>query len=391
MGRRFFPLWLAAATCCAALLPGVARADDPVPVTETELTASGGWGAKEGKLVELLNVKFRDSFGSNVRLVKLPSDKLVLDTDARQALATNLASWKTSTGALDKKGRSNVRVVGVARTDSQAGRVIDVHDVTKLPDDVEAFKRRFDVLATGDADGRTKLADEARRRADFYSLDDLRDWSRSAYDSALDVRRAALAKGDSKGAIELAQKYRELAGATNKAITLLGDLVVDPATAEADRDRGIRILESELGAVLHRGRWVSRDDFKAALGFLPRRDAAGNVSWVRRERVEFEAVVAAQRQLNRTDPNPRKLLGSQYEEAAKQGEPVVGMYKQEVVRTKGLGFPSYVDRFSEKNAGGEISWDQWIMPDGARFYFMAQGTNWVMIASRKKDEPLPQN
>lgn len=366
-----------------------------VPITEKDLLAPGEWGPREGKHVELSNVKFKDFFRPNVRLVKIPSDKLVLDGEQRRALADALAGWKTSTGVLDKKGRSNVKVVGIARNDSSAGRIIDVEDVVKLPDDVEQFRSRLEKIAGTDVDGRMRLAEEAVRRADFYGVDDLRDWAKQTYEGALDARRATLPKGDGKAAIELALKYRDLAGSAQKAIDLLGDVLADSATAEADHERALKLLENDLGAVLHRGKWVSREDFKTALGFVPRKDANGNVTWVRRERLEFEQVVAKQRELNRNDPNPRKLLGSQYEEAAKQGEVVVGMYKQEVVRTKGYGFPAFVDRFTEKGPSGEIAWDQWVMADGTRIYFMAQSltanANWVAIAVKKKDEPLPKN
>lgn len=368
-------------------LATAALAQDPIPVSEADLLRNEGWGDREGKTVVLANVKFKDFFRPNVRLVKVPSEKLVLDPDANADLADNLAGWRTSTGALDRKGKSNVRVVGVARDDPSAGRIIVVSDVTRLPGDVEQYTKRAAALGPNDSEGRIRLGDEAKRRADYYGEEELLDWARQTYEQALDIRRQATPKTEPKALIDLALRYRDLAQAPNKAIALLGDLLQEPTLPDAERERAQKLLEGDFQAVQHRGKWVSKEDFKLALGFVARRDGAGRVTWVRRERIEFEQVVTKQRQVNKQDPNPRKLLGSQYEEAANKGEPIVGMYKQEVVRTKGVGFPQYVDRFSDPKSLGELSWDQWVMPDGSRCYFMAQGSNWVLIDFKKKDEP----
>ncbi len=371
-----------------ALLAGArAHAQDvvPIPITEAELTASS-WGAKEGKLVELSNVKFRDYFDPHVRLVKLPNDKLRLDSATHSALANNLSGFKTATGALDRKGRSNVRVVGVARDDATHGHIIDVTDVTRLPDDLELFKKRAEGLPAGDADARLGLAAEAKKRAETFAQDDVRELSRQLYEAGLDIKKGALAKGDMAAAIDLAMKYRDLAGTPSKAIALLGELVLDASIESGERDKARTILEKDLAAVLHRDKWISKEEFKAALGYLQRRDGAGQISWVRRERVEFEQAVARQREANKNDPNLRKLLGSEYETSAADGRPTIGMLKQELVRTKGYGFPDLVDRFSEKSPGrSDLTWDQWVMPDGSRFYFM----DGVLFEWKKKDVAWP--
>jgi hypothetical protein len=363
-----------------------ARAQEAV--TEQELTSPGSWGAKEGRTVELSNVKFRDFFQPNVRLVKIPADKLRLDSDRFKDLADSLARWQTKEGPLDRKGRSNVKITGIARDDASSGRVIEVTAVTRLPDDIDLYKKRLDALDGADADGRIKLAGDAQKRAELYSEDDLREWARALYDAALDMKRAALPKGDVNAAIDLAKGYRDLALLPNKAISLLGDLVLDSSIDQGERDKAAKFLQNELQAVLHRDKWISREDFKAALGYVPRRDGAGALTWVRRERIEFEQCVAVQRDANKNDPNLRKLLGSEYETAATNGLPTVGMYKQELVRTKGYGFPDQVDRFTEKSPGnGDLVWDQWIMADGSRFYFM----NGILFTSKKKDVAWPKN
>jgi hypothetical protein len=378
---------LLAATAILVFATAARAEDAPVPITDTDLTTAGSWGPLLNKTVELTNCKFRDYFDPYVRLAKLPTDRLRLDASAHAALVNDLSGFRTATGPLDRKSRSNVRVVGIARDDS-VGRVIEVTDVTLTADDVDVYRKRLEALGAGDSDGRMKLADEARKRSEQYSEDDLRDWSRAAYESALDAKRAALAKGDVDGAIDLALKYRDLAQVPSKGISLLSDIVLDAAADPAAKEKGMRVLEKDLQAVLHRDHWISREDFKAALGYLLRHDAAGNVVWVRRERVEFEQEVKAQRDANKNDPNLRKLLGSEYETAAGSGQPTIGMYKQELVRTKGYGFPDLVDRFTEKSPGnGDLVWDQWIMGDGSRFYFM----NGILFSWKKKDVPFPKN
>ncbi|HZU97670.1 MAG TPA: hypothetical protein VFF73_13300 [Planctomycetota bacterium] len=372
------------------VLAAPAGAQDPVPVSLDDLAANGSWGANRDKPVSLSNVKFRDYFEPNVRLVVGPRDKLRVDSSARRKLADALATWKTPAGEqLDRKGRSNVKVIGVAREDNQVGRYIDVTDVSKLPDDLDAFTARRDALAATDADGRLKLADEAVKRADLYSTlnqDDLREFARQLFDGALDLKKATLQKGDAAAAIDVALKYRDLAGAPNKAIGLLGDIVESGVEQDA-RDKLVKVLEQDLGAVRHRDHWISKEDFKSQLGYMKRVNAAtGAVQWVRKERVEFEAVVANRREVNKTDPIVRQLLGSQYETAANEGQPTLGMYKQELVRTKGYGFPQLVDRFVDKSAGNpDRVWEQWVMSDGNRFYFM----DGVMFDWKKKADPYP--
>lgn len=385
--RGTAPLLASVALAVIALGASSARADDPLPITEAELTAAS-WGAKEGKVVELSNVKFKDYFDPNVRLVKLPSDKLRLDANTHSALANNLSGFKTATGPLDRKGRSNVRIVGVARDDSQHGHIIEVTDVTRLPDDIEVFKKRAEGLPGNDADARMKLADEAKKRAETFGQDDLRDWSKTIYDGALDIRKGALTKGDVAAAIDVALKYRDLAGLPNKAIALLGEIVLDASIDQAERAKASAVLENDLKAILHRDKWISKEEFKAALGYIQRKDGAGQNQWVRRERVEFEQAVAKQREVNKNDPNLRKMLGSEYETAAGDGRPTIGMLKQELVRTKGYGFPDLVDRFTEKSQGNnDLTWDQWVMSDGSRFYFM----NGILFEWKKKDVAWPKN
>src|SRR5205814_4906742 len=120
--------------------------------------------------------------------------------------------------------RSNVRITGTTRSDSKNGRVLDVTDVKKLDDDVVYFRKRVAALARDDADGRFKAANDALARADAFStkdvtvdLADVRDWARSANAEGLEIRAKALVKTNAAGAIDLARKFRDLAGNTNRA------------------------------------------------------------------------------------------------------------------------------------------------------------------------------
>lgn len=320
-----------------------ARAGDEVVVTERDLVEPAPWGEREGRAVVLLDARFRDFFGGELEVAGVPRARLPIDP-GRSELAADLARFRTRTGPL-RKGRSNVRVQGVAR-DGERGRELVVTDVTLRPGDVVLFSERANLLAPGDASGRSALAAEARRRAERFAEDDLREWARALDLSALDIERSRLGRQDVEGAIALARRYRDVAGVVSAAITLLGSVADDPAVGTADRERVAGVLEDELAARRHRGRWVSEADRRAALGFVARTGPGGHTEWVRAERIELEAAAGRARTAARAPVS-------------------AGLSKEEVARTRGYGFPVFVDRLQDR---GHVI-DQWILADGRRLYF----------------------
>jgi hypothetical protein len=119
-----------------------------------------------------------------------------------------------------------------------------------------------------------------------------------------------------------------------------------------------KVLLDEFDARLHKGSWISREDFKRAIGFVASKDDKGNTVWLRPERIEFLEEIRKQREKLKDDPNPRKLTPSIYADISARGEVGIGMYKTEVAPTKGYGFPELIDRIEETKGGNTLPWDQ---------------------------------
>lgn len=339
-------LILASATICHA--GEVATAD---------LLAREAWGARAGTRVTLARVKLERFDLARVRVAGLPAEKLPLDRDRHPELARELALWRAEGRPLDRTGRQNVRIEGVARDDRRFGRVLDVERVRPLPSDLDELSSRL----PEDAAERLALAKEAlRRHAEEARQEDLEAWGRRV---ALDALRA-LPAPTTDAALERARQLRDIAGVPSAAVTLLGARL-EKAPAE-DRARILDALEKEHDATTYRGRWVTRDELKTATGFVRR-----NGRWIRRERAELEAVAAEVRA--RRDLAPRKFMGPEYEAAAREGRFLAGMFKPEATRVRGMGFPVAVDRFEERTNSADVTWEQWVMANGTRLYFARWG------------------
>lgn len=371
----------------------VARADDPARVTEADLNQKASWGDKADKPVVLENVKFRGYSNPVIDIQNVRSGKLV-GPDAK--LSNVLPAWKTPAGQdLDRKGRSNVRVLGIARdADGTTGlpqgeRYLEVTDVQKLPDDVVHYAELAKKCTTPQQ--LLDLAKDAGARAETYADTDLRAWTAKTYETALKQQQDALPKGGDgyvKESIRIARGYKALALNPNLGIDLLNVVFSDRDTTAADKAAVQEVLMKELDASQFQGKWVPREVFKKSIGFIAvGKNQQGETVWERRERVEFRREIDKELPILVNDPNPRKGSAFLYEQAAQKGELPAGMYKTEVVRTKGYGYPEFVDRIETKSGATTISWDQWILNsndgNGVRLYFV----NGVLFDTKQKADP----
>lgn len=327
-------------------------------ITARDLDGSP-WGPRLGKPLALEG-KFEGYDAGQVQLAKVPPGRLVLDTATPEGevLAGLLAGFKTKQkqGGLDKHGRSNVRVLGVAR-DGQRGRLLAVTDVVKLPDDIERFRER---AARAGADLEA-LAREAGALSHETGDAELAEWSRATFEASLDARKAT----DLAQSLALARSYRDLAHVTSKAIAVLSP---HAATPEA------RALLDELGAREHRGRWVSYEELKSALGYV----LVGG-RWVTRLRAELEEEVVRQRALAKTRTTSVRMFSDKvYVQAANEHRLALGMHKPEVALAK--GFPSEIERFADPDG---VTWEVWGLEDGTREFFVrAPGDDSLLVSWR---------
>jgi hypothetical protein len=251
-------------------------------------------------------VKWKGVFGTDVEVSGLPRGRLTIDEGPLQA---ELAGYRR--GALDRAGRSNVRITGEARDGAQ-GRTVHVTAVDKLEDDGPLHAR---------------LVAQARTS-----------------DEAIHHARAARSLG-------------------------VGDATIAPLASRIllglteDRARIEKVLADELQAVERpAGHWGSRAALRASFGFVARATATGT-EWVRRERVELDQAIA--RHEREGSPELRTLMNRQYETAAREKRITTGMHRAEVVSC--AGWPRAVER--TERAG--LTWDAWTLADGRRVHFRA--------------------
>src|SRR5579883_2546860 len=236
------------------------------------------------------------------------STRLVIDRSTREGdrLGADLAGYRIGKAKLDRKGRSNVRVTGIARDDP--ARLV-VSRVEKLEDDIERFRR----LSAQPGADLAALARQATTLARAEDDAELAEWARGRSEELLDRTKAA----SPEAACSLARDYRDIARVTSKAIATLVPYAED-ARAQA--------LLDELGAVRHRDRWITREELKAELGFV-----RSNGKWVTALHAELEAEVEKQRALARDRvASLRQFTLRIYETAGSEKRLVEGMFKAEV-------------------------------------------------------------
>ncbi len=327
-------------------------------VTARDLDGSS-WAERRGKTLSL-DAKLTGLFGDDLRVAKVAPGKLLLDASSSpelDELAQELAGFRLGGVLLDRKGRSNVRITGTAFDSKEAGRALRVTSVVKVLDDRARFEERAkekgaDLLA---------LAKVAKAVAAEWSEPDVAEWSRAAFEAALDATRSAVA--EPRAALALARDYRDLAQVTSKAIAVL---------SEHAQDAKVRAALVELDAVQHRDRWISRDELRARLGYVK---LSGR--WVTALHAELEAEVVKQRAVAKARTfSLRDLLPPAYEKAANEKRLATGMFKQEVAVAK--GFPRQVERITDAEG---VSWDQWVFEDGGRAYFRAARGEEALLAS----------
>jgi hypothetical protein len=313
------------------------------------------WGERLGKALALEG-KFQGYATGEVTLAGVGAGKLVVDraTPDGERLDADLAGFRIGKTKLDRKGRSNVRITGVARDDPK--RLV-VSRVEKLEDDIERLRR----LATRPGADLAALAREATALAREQDDPELSEWARARFEESLDGTRAP----DAEAACQRARDYRDLAHVTSKAIASL--------VPYAD-DRRARALLDELGAVRHRDRWISVDELKAELGFV-----RSNGKWVTALHAELEAEVEKQRALARDRVGSlRQFTPRIYEKAGSEKRLLEGMFKAEVASVR--GFPRSVERLTDSSG---VTWDQWVFADGSRAYFTrAPGDESLLVSWR---------
>jgi hypothetical protein len=370
---------VASVALVAAAVAGPLRGQDQavvrLDVNDLVKPEAGGW---ENRKVTV-DAKWGTVFGTTIMLEKIPRGRVVIGNDPDEKLLNALLSNKTLDKKPLEKKKSNVRLFGRTAIDQSGEPILMLDGLEKLADDEDEYKGRVEEAQRKPQDKQTpdefyKIARDATARAAFYGID-LKTWITKANSEGIKLEIARRRKGDAKDAIRLGKRAIEITGDTEESIRLFGEVALDPKADAADKEEAQKLLKANH-AYFTRGEYVSYAKFKSSIGYVAR-----GGKWVRRERAEFEDSI--EKELK--NPNPVRV-GFNYEEYVTKGKVVRGMKKDEVVRTKGYGFPIFVDRkrMVRPKTNDTVTWDQWVFESGARVYFLngeeceekAKGTAW---------------
>ncbi|MCO5165445.1 MAG: hypothetical protein M9894_03635 [Planctomycetes bacterium] len=334
------------------------RAEGHEVLSDAQFAALGPT-APDGQRYNLLYVKFHKQFNELLKLHASPLvDRIVVrDAQLRQLLLRD----QDSTGRPIPR-RGNLQVIGTGQRSGQQ-YVLVATRVLALESDLEHARRRHAALGPKDARGRAELARYVQSRlARFHQdaeadPDERRDLAQLGRDLEREVREIELEQlpalpGGAETHLEVGRRLR--------ALEVLAQVWEHPEVGAEVRAKAEQALTGELNAQRHLGRWLSYDEFKGQLGFVRAGDR-----WVPRERAEFlQACEGERRRLLQHEP-----LGVLPESLLRQSKEVVkGMNKDMVLGL--VHYPARVDRTREQLGASPVVFEQWVMPDGMRIYFV---------------------
>lgn len=243
--------------------------------------------------------------------------------------------------------------------------------IEKTDDDEARFAKQLGAVTkvnNNDIQGRLRITFRARNWARIYNNKALKEWAIEQDRQTLEINASLLKPKDSKGWLELADKYESILKDRPGAIALL-----DGAYAKVKDEAFRKILGKKLESIeayYYNGQWVGYRDFKTFEGFIERQQGRKKV-WIKKERAEFEDVINKDRK--RSFPFIIKADQTYIADALK-GVISKGMRPFQLVKLKWngkeLGFPDHVDRTRINVGVNTRIYDQWIYKNGQRFYFV---------------------
>lgn len=328
-------------------------------VSDTQFAALGP-GAPEGQKYNLMYVKHNKQFNELLKLHGSPLGEriVVRDPQLRQAL---LADQDSAGKAIPRRG--NLQVLGAGQRVGQS-YVLVATRVLAIESDLEHARRRAAALGARDAKGRTDLVRYMQSRLQRYyqdagaDQDERRELVRLMRQLEEDVRTIELEQlpalpGGADEHIEVGRRF--------KALNVLAQVCDHPEVPAEARARAEQVLTGELGAQRYLGRWYSHEDFKDLVNFVKRGDA-----WIPRDRADFLAACEAERRrLLKHEP-----LSVLPEALLRQAKDVVKGMSKDMALSVLQAYPTAVDRVREQLGSSNLVFEQWVMADGTRVYFV---------------------
>lgn len=328
-------------------------------VSDTQFAALGPT-TPDGQKYNLIYVKFNKQFNELLKLHASPLGERVVVRDAqlRQAL---LADTDSAGKPIPRRG--NLQLLG---TGQRAGQtyVLVVTRVVSIESDLEHARRRVAALGASDAKARTDLVKYMQARLTRYYQDadadqgERRELVRLMRQLEEEVRTIELEQlpalpGGADAHIEVGRRF--------KALNVLAQVCDHPEVPAETRARAEQVLSQELGAQRYLGRWYTYEDFKDLVNFVRQGER-----WVPRERADFAAACEAEkRRLLQHEP-----LSVLPEALLRQAKDVVKGMNKDMALSLLQAYPTRVDRLREQLGSSALVFEQWIMADGVRVYFV---------------------
>lgn len=362
MTRTWSAAFVAASIVTLAARAGAQQPERPEGyevVSDTQFAALGP-NAPDGQKYNLLYVKHNKQFNELLKLHNSPLGEriVVRDPALRQALLRD----QDSTGqAIPRRG--NLQVLGVGQRSGQT-YVLVATRVLAVESDLEHARRRAAAMKPDDVKGRNDLVKYMQSRLARYYQDadadqsERRELVRLMRQLEEEVRTIELEQlpalpDGAEAHIEVGRRFR--------ALNVLSQVCEHPEVPAETRARAEQVLTEELGAQRYLGRWYTYEDFKDLVNFVRVGDR-----WVPRERADFLAACEAEkRRLLKQEP-----LSVLPEALLRQAKDVVKGMNKDMALSVLQAYPTRVDRLRDQLGSSPLVFEQWIMADGARVYFV---------------------
>ena len=255
--------------------------------------------------------------------------------------------WDASNKTRMLSRGDNIRVYGqFTGVPGKQGGSFSVYNLERMSADDQQFQERRKDLAAGDVEGRLGVADWAKGRYKTYPVRSAFLWGKAleTYEEALAILEENAGESDYDAHMEISLVLLNRLEQRSRALDKLRETCLRIRPEDPDL---VRFLVQEVQATFYRGKWVLYEDFKAAEGFLQRKEGG----WVPAPIALLEAFLTEVDGLSKPD-----VFRDSMELSVKNKQAVKGMDKHYVLRA--ISYPE--DTLSLE--AGDRDLEIWVYP-----------------------------
>jgi len=261
-----------------------------------------------------------------------------------------------ATRELEQRSKGVLEVGGWARLTGRIGErggrpVFIVEDFATLETELERLRKAVANLSPDNGMARIKLAEGALKTAAEARDAELESEAAKLLSEGVTIEESNADKKNPDDLVRVAMLYAEKMSEMSHTFRLLREAL----RLKSDHEGAIAAFR-KLGAHFYQGRWVSREDFMAAEGFVLEGD-----EWISHAERRFRAAIEKRRAALDESPIAARRLRMSAEDKYRKGvvehRILVGMTREEVAEA--LGYPEDVER----RVTNGCTYDQWIYRD----------------------------